>query len=583
MKHRRTWSITGVLTGIVLLSVFFIFERTPALKSFSYLIIAAMPVILGVVGFFSGAFADGIFKKNESLNNRISDIQKEKMDQALNLSAEINSVMDELRTYSEQQEIIVNNINSAICFIDKDFRIELGYNDKFISIFGDREYEGNSIVNTIFNILDNETKSSISDYLELCFSSKTASAAMLNDANPVRSFEYVHVIGGTIHRLMINTSINVIKDKDMEIEKIMFIFDDVTAESQLKKELTDKDREYSKRYSIMVSLFSNDKTVIQRFIGDLEEDMVNLSDGIKRIRQNENNPDVIIDILGMVHSIKGEAFALGFKDLSEIAEEFEALFKKIKDEVIGLESNLEIISFFEKLNNEKREFDKTIHALQDFLSSEKSDEQDPSVISSSLDLSASIDKHLQHEKVSFDLLRKELDLITEKTASEMEKKSFFTLNTTIEGLDGKRYKIIKEVFLHMIRNSIAHGIESPLDRLAAGKPEDGSIVLAIGKNKDGIVFFYTDDGRGFNLEKIKAKAVEDGMVSEHSVSKMADMDIIKLIFRDGFSTSDSRNMVSGTGIGMSVIKGHVLKELKGKLSLTSKPGKGIRVRITIPE
>ncbi|MCK5673545.1 MAG: hypothetical protein KAH95_09220 [Spirochaetales bacterium] len=134
----------------------------------------------------------------------------------------------------------------------------------------------------------------------------------------------------------------------------------------------------------------------------------------------------------------------------------------------------------------------------------------------------------------------------------------------------------------MLRNSIAHGIELPLDRIEAGKDADGKITLDILKIENNIIFDYTDDGTGFDVEKIRKRAIEHGIVSEEEIAKMSNMDIIKIVFNDGFSTSDSTDMVSGVGVGMSVVKKNIFKELKGKFSLTNKPGRGIKIRITIP-
>jgi len=583
MENRFKWSAAGLLAGVVFPLIFLLVDRKPDLVFLTQWVAFLIPVAAGIFGFFTGLISDGFIRENEDLKKKISDYRQEMMDQTLSLSAEINSAMEDLQKNSAQLDTIVNNINSGICFVDKNFNIEPGFNDMFISIFGDKDYQGSSILNTVFSILDNNLKKSISEYLELCFVNRTASPGMLNDANPVKNFEFVRVVDGAVIHSMIQTGISIIRNKEKEIEKIMLIFDDITGEYELKKELQERDREYGKRYSIMVSLFSNDKSVIKRFIQGLEDDTQSLSSRIQEIKQNEKNSAVVIDLLGIVHSIKGEAFALGFKELAETAGEFELFFKRIKDEVIGLENNLEIISFFERLNNEKKEFDKTINALQEFLSDDGDEVQSVKKDSSDLDISVSKEKHLAHEDVSFHLLCKELELITESSAEELSRECRFKLNTDLAGIDGRRYKVLKEIFLHMVRNSIAHGIESPEERLSTGKSQTGTISLDIRKEGGSIIFIYSDDGGGFDTGKIRDKALEEGLISRESSAGMKEKDILRLVFSDGFSTADSGGMISGTGVGMSVIRKNVFRSLQGKLSLTNRPGEGIRVRIVIPE
>ncbi len=594
MKERYKWPIYGIILGLgtSLLSRFLVLKQSGLDITFKQIIgnplsvwtRSLAPFVLGVVFLYIGITRDRMIKQQKDTEKKNKELQKEMMDQSMRLSTEINSAMEDLQKYTDQLDTIVNNIDSGICFINNEFVIEAGYNDTFVRIFGDKDYEGNSIINSVFSILDDKTKTAIADFLELCFTNKTASASILNEANPIKEFEFVQVVEGSVIHTIISSKISIIKNNENEIIKIMFIFNDITAEHELQVELDKRDRDYAKRYSIMVALFGNDKQVIRRFIENLEEDMARLSVRIKEIRQNEKNVVRIDDILGIVHSIKGEAFALGFEKLSNISGEYENYFKDIRSKVIGLENNLEIIAYFEKLNNEKREFDKTIKALEEFLSiDEKSNDEFDITENGELDLSRSRENYLKHDIISFDLLRKELELVNDSAAREMGKKSDFVLNTSLSGVNGEKYKFIKELFLHLVRNSIAHGIEKPSVRTSNGKSESGHIVLDIYNEKGSIVFEYTDDGNGFDLEKIKKRAVEHGIATPDSLNNMNNMEILKIVFNDGFSTSDSRDLISGTGVGMSVVKKNVFKELKGKFSLSNIPGKGIKIKIIIQE
>ncbi len=591
MKERYKWPVYGIILGLgsSFLSTFMFFKQTGVditIKKIinnplSLLIVLLATLVLCLVFLYIGILRDRIVSQREETEKNKKELQKEMMDQSLRLSSEINNAMEDLRKYTDQLDTIVNNIDSGICFINNESIIETGYNDTFVQIFGDRDYEGNSIINSVFGILDDKAKNGIADFLELCFTNKTASESILNDANPIREFEFVQIVEGAVIHNVISSKISIIKDSENEIIKIMFIFNDITAEHELQTELEKRDRDYAKRYSIMVALFGNDKLVIRRFIDNLEGDMKKLSVKIKEIKQNEKNTSIIEDILGIVHSIKGEAFALGFEKLSNVSGEFESFFKGIRNKTVDLENNLEIIGFFEKLNNEKREFDKTIKALEEFLSIDNINTASLPEADKELDLSRSRDNYLKHEVVSFDLLRKELNLINVSAAREMDKKSIFQLNTSLNGVNEIKYKLLKELFLHLIRNSIAHGIESPLLRLNKGKPEVGNIILNIFNEDGNTVFEYTDDGNGFDLEKIKNRALESGVVTTEKIEMMSNAEIIKIVFNDGFSTSETMDVISGTGVGMSVIKKNVFKELKGKFTLSNLPGKGIKIKITI--
>lgn len=135
--------------------------------------------------------------------------------------------------------------------------------------------------------------------------------------------------------------------------------------------------------------------------------------------------------------------------------------------------------------------------------------------------------------------------------------------------------------MHLIRNAIDHGIETPEERIKLGKPEEGLIKLLAYHEGNNIYIEVEDDGSGINIEKVKKKAVEKGILSEEALNRMSEEDIYNLLFIPGFSTSDKVTDISGRGVGMDVVKRRV-EELNGTIKIESKPGKGTRVIIRLP-
>ncbi len=132
---------------------------------------------------------------------------------------------------------------------------------------------------------------------------------------------------------------------------------------------------------------------------------------------------------------------------------------------------------------------------------------------------------------------------------------------------------------HMIRNSLDHGLESPEERQAAGKPAEGRIKLSAEHRGGRILIQIEDDGRGIDREKVLAKAVERGIVAADA--HPADEEIDNLIFEAGFSTADEVTDVSGRGVGMDVVRRNIAN-LGGRVSVDSVPGKGSRFSLTLP-
>ncbi len=136
-----------------------------------------------------------------------------------------------------------------------------------------------------------------------------------------------------------------------------------------------------------------------------------------------------------------------------------------------------------------------------------------------------------------------------------------------------------EPLTHMIRNSVDHGLETAEDRLAAGKPEMGTIKLEAAHRSGRVVISLSDDGAGVNRAKVRQKAEEKGLVRPED--DLTDSDIDNLLFRPGFSTADQISQLSGRGVGMDVVRSEI-QALGGRINLQSEPGKGTTITISLP-
>jgi len=159
------------------------------------------------------------------------------------------------------------------------------------------------------------------------------------------------------------------------------------------------------------------------------------------------------------------------------------------------------------------------------------------------------------------------------------------VNLIIKGEETELDKsIIEEIgdpLMHMIRNSVDHGIEPPEERVKLGKPEVGIVELKAYNEGNQIVIEISDDGRGMDPEVLKQKALEKGLISEKEAEMMSDKEAFMLIFKPGFSTAAKITNVSGRGVGMDVVKTNVEK-LNGIIEVDSTPGKGSTFKIKIP-
>jgi two-component system chemotaxis sensor kinase CheA len=174
-----------------------------------------------------------------------------------------------------------------------------------------------------------------------------------------------------------------------------------------------------------------------------------------------------------------------------------------------------------------------------------------------------------------------LPRIVRDLSAELGKQIELEMDGADTELDRQVLDLIKDPLTHMVRNSADHGLETTEQRRAAGKPEKGTIRLSAYHEGGYIIIEVADDGRGLDTERIKAKAVANGLVSEAEAEKMSEVQIQRFIFTPGFSTVTNVTSVSGRGVGMDVVRNNI-DQIGGTIDVKSTHGKGMIVTIKIP-
>ena len=161
---------------------------------------------------------------------------------------------------------------------------------------------------------------------------------------------------------------------------------------------------------------------------------------------------------------------------------------------------------------------------------------------------------------------KEVEFIMEGGETELDR-------SVMDGLN--------DPLLHLIRNAVNHGIEAPEIRERAGKARKGLVRLSAHRDRDNVIIELTDDGAGINVEKVKKKAVEKGLISTETAATLTTEQAVDLLFQPGFSTADKITDISGRGVGLDVVK-RAIESLKGTIKVETTPGKGSTFELLLP-
>ena len=148
-------------------------------------------------------------------------------------------------------------------------------------------------------------------------------------------------------------------------------------------------------------------------------------------------------------------------------------------------------------------------------------------------------------------------------------------------IDRNILKIMSDSMIHLVRNAVGHGLETPEERRAVGKPEIGTITLSARNEKDHVIIEVTDDGKGIDANSIRNKILQKGLVSKEYLNQLTDQEIILYIFETGFSNTNTVSAVSGRGVGMDVVKKST-ESIGGQVHIATTVGKGTTISLRLP-
>ena len=171
--------------------------------------------------------------------------------------------------------------------------------------------------------------------------------------------------------------------------------------------------------------------------------------------------------------------------------------------------------------------------------------------------------------------------VVRDVARSLKKEVELVLSGEETDLDKNLVEALADPLVHLVRNAVDHGIETPEQREKYGKPRVGKVMLSASQEGDHILLTIEDDGKGMDADVLRLKAVEKGLLDHEAVERLSDGEVYNLIFMAGFSTKEEISDISGRGVGMDVVKTRI-EQLNGSIEIMSEKGKGSRISIKVP-
>jgi two-component system chemotaxis sensor kinase CheA len=454
---------------------------------------------------------------------------------------------------AERDEIAAmkDSLKIGLFFMNRDFIIQDNYSRYLEELISEKELYGKQFLEILSLSVTTKELDAIKDYFEMVFD-RTFDQSTLDDINPLRELHYVGKKGD--RKIFQCEFITVERGKGQTF--ILVTIYDITAKVELQQRLLEEETRRQEEMRSLFELIQVDPNVFNDFLGDAEYEFTRIDETLKN--DHLSTHEALVEVYQSVHAIKSNAVILGLNTFGEKVHGLESKIKKLRESEteVPFDDMLHLTVEIEKIAQEKDGFKGIIEKINSFKVAGAGQKQNQYVLIESLSKT------------------------TSKASADMGKVIQFVANDIdSEAIDKGPRRVMKEVLMQLIRNSVVHGIETPEERVAKGKSETGVIKLSIKTNGKEIHVRLMDDGRGLDFAKISKKALGLKMIKPEDANNKGVL--LNTIFSPGFSTADDEGMHAGRGIGLNLVRDRV-RDIKGTIKLQTEQNKGTVFNIFIP-
>jgi two-component system chemotaxis sensor kinase CheA len=458
---------------------------------------------------------------------------------------------------AERDEIAAmkDSMKIGLFFMDKDYVIQDHYSRFLEEMLSETDLFGRLFTDVIADSVNPSELDVIKDYFEMV-REQALDQDMLEDINPLNELHYVNVRTG--EKKVFQCTFATLEKGVDEVFLLVTVYD-ITARVELQRRLAEEEGKRQEEMQAVFELINVDPEVFKDFLVDMDFEF----DSIKKVVEDQSltSHEVLIKLYQSAHAIKSNAVVLGLNVFGNKVHNLESNIKKMRDQEgeVPFSEMLELAMDIEKISQEREGFKEIIEKLQTYAGSQNTTEK-------------------QNVKVLMDALAK----TTKRCADDSEKQvRFVALDVDAEAVDKSPRRVVKDILMQLIRNSVIHGVETPEVRAEKGKNETGVIRCSIKLTEDRkyVQIKLSDDGKGLDYERIKERAVENKVLTEAEAEDKNNL--LKAIFAPGFSTAETEGVHAGRGIGLNLVRDRI-KEIRGNVKLRSEPDKGTIFFISIP-
>ena len=478
-----------------------------------------------------------------------------------------------LRQARQQTTDILRTVKDGLFLLDQDLNIGSAYSAALENLFQRKDFKGLPFEDLLRHIVSERTLATALKYVKILWAERT-NEKLIKTINPLGEVE-VHLDGGNgkfetrylqfdFHRVRV----------DGEMTHVLVSVSDVSARVDLAHELQASQNQAQGQVDTLLGILHIDPAQLTSFLNDSSAAMKMINAVLREPTREEGVFRKKLDTLfRQVHSVKGEAAALGLSSIESRAHAFEEDLKSLREKP-SLSGN-DFLPLVIKLDDLLTHL-QSVRDLVSRLSRLHVAHPDAHAATAVLHE----DQTPQSAKTDSGVAST-LQNLTERIARENNKEAKLYC-TGFEAVPEDYRRVIKDIGIQAVRNAIVHGIELPAVRLAAGKSARGAVRLAFQDQGDaGFKIIVEDDGQGLSTERIKEVALKKGFITPERAQTLDTKQIFSLLFQPGFSTIETATKDAGRGVGMNMIA-DLTSQMGGRVSIATSAGKFTRLTMTLP-
>jgi two-component system, chemotaxis family, sensor kinase CheA len=478
-----------------------------------------------------------------------------------------------LREARQQTADILRTVKDGLFLLDEHLVIGASYSSALESLFQRTDFAGLPFESLLKGVVSEKTLATALKFVGILWSERTKEN-LVKSINPLGEVEVNFDTGqGRVSTRYLQFDFHRVR-VDGKITHVLVAVSDVSARVDLARELQSSQTQAQAQVDTLLGILHVDPAQLSAFLNDSNAAMKMINAVLREPAREESAFRKKLDTLfRQVHSVKGEAAALGLSSIESRAHSFEDDLKHLreKSDLSGNDFLPLVIKLDDLLTHLQSVGDLVSRLARLHVAATGNDSHtDTAVI-----------EHGEMLPKPDNTMGAMLQQLTARVASENNKEAVLQCLGFDTVPDAYR-RIVKDISVQAVRNAIVHGIESTTERLNAGKPAQGMLKLIFQDvGEAGYKFIAEDDGQGLWADKIKHAALKKGFITPEKALTLDAKQVFSLLFQPGFSTVESATKDAGRGVGMNLMAG-LMQQIGGKVSVATVPGKFTRLTLSLP-